>query len=187
MSNTKQQAQLIRWLRWLHRKIAIFLFIFFLVISITGLLLGIKKQTGLLAPTQKGISSDLATWLPIDSLQKIATQLLRDSVSPDLSPEMDRIDIRPQKGIAKFIFKNHYTGLQLDGTTGKLLLIEKRKSDFIEDLHVSILDNLFGTSNEQIKLSYTVVMAISLFMLILSGLWLWYGPKLLRQTRKQKT
>ncbi len=187
MSNTKQQARLIRWLRWLHRKIAIFLFIFFLVISITGLLLGIKKQTGLLSPTQKGISSDLATWLPVDSLQKIATQILRDSVSPDLSPEMDRIDIRPEKGIAKFIFKNHYTGLQLDGTTGKLLLIEKRKSDFIEDLHDgSILDNLFGTSNEQIKLGYTVVMGISLFMLILSGLWLWYGPKLLRQSRKQK-
>ncbi|MBP6686957.1 MAG: PepSY domain-containing protein [Lacibacter sp.] len=188
MSNTKQQAQIIRWLRWLHRKIAIFLFVFFLIISITGLLLGIKKQTGLLSPTQKGISSDLATWLPVDSLQKLAIQILRDSVSSDLSSEMDRIDIRPDKGIAKFVFKQHYTGLQLDGTTGKLLIIEKRKSDFIEDLHDgSFLDNLFGTSNEQIKVGYTVIMSISLFMLILSGLWLWYGPKLLRQNRKQST
>lgn len=188
MSNTKQQARWIRWFRWLHRKIAIFLFVFFLVISITGLLLGIKKQTGLLSPTQKGISSDLATWLPVDSLQKIAIRLLSDSVSADLSPEMDRIDIRPQKGIVKFVFKNHYTGLQLDGTTGKLLLVEKRKSDFIEDLHDgSILDNLFGTSDEPIKVGYTIVMGTSLFMLILSGLWLWYGPKVLRQNRKQKT
>ncbi len=187
MSTTKQQARWIRSFRWLHRKIAIFLFVFFLVVSITGILLGIKKQTGLLASTQKGISSDLSTWLPIDSLQKIALQILRDSVSADLSPELDRIDIRPQKGVVKFVYKNHYKGLQLDGTTGKLLLVEKRKSDFIEDLHDgSFLDNLFGTNDEQIKTGYTLVMGTSLFMLILSGIWLWYGPKLIRRARKQK-
>jgi hypothetical protein len=186
MSNTQQQAKWIRWLRWLHRKIAIFLFVFFFIISITGLLLGIKKQTGLLAPVQKGISTDLATWLPIDSLQKIAVRILHDSISPHLSPDLDRIDIRPGKGIVKFVFKNHYQGLQLDGTTGKLLLIEKRKSDFIENIHDgSILDKLFGTDKDQIKVSYTVIMGTSLLLLVLSGFWLWYGPKKLRRSRKQ--
>jgi len=185
MHNTKQQAKWIRGLRWLHRKIAIFLFVFFFIISVTGLLLGIKKQTGLLAPAQKGVSSDLATWLPVDSLQKIAVQILRDSVSPGLSTGIDRIDIRPQKGIVRFIFKDHYNGLQLDGTTGKLLLIEKRKSDFIENIHDgSILDKLFGTGGEQVKVSYTIIMGLSLFMLVLSGFWLWYGPKRLRKSRK---
>ncbi len=186
MNDTKQQAKWIRWFRWLHRKIAIFLFVFFLIISITGILLGIKKQTGLLAPTQKGASSDPSTWLSIDSLQKNAARYLHDSISPDLSSELDRIDIRPGKGIVKFVFKNHYNGLQLDCTTGKLLLIEKRKSDFIENIHDgSILDKVFGTNKEQVKISYTVLMGFSLFMLILSGLWLWYGPKRLRKSRKQ--
>jgi len=87
MSSTKQQAKWIRRFRWLHRKIAIFLFIFFSLIAITGLLLGIKKQTGLLAPTQKGISADLSTWLPIDSLQKIAIKYLQDSVSVSLNSQ----------------------------------------------------------------------------------------------------
>ncbi|MDZ4808489.1 MAG: PepSY-associated TM helix domain-containing protein [Bacteroidota bacterium] len=185
MKNTKKQAKWIRWFRWLHRKIAIFLFVFFLLISVTGLLLGIKKQTGLLAPTQKGVSSDLSTWLSVDSLKKNAVLYLHDSVSPTLSATIDRIDIRPDKGIIKFTFKDHFKGLQLDGTTGKLLSIETRKSDFIEKLHDgSILDKVFGTGGEQVKVSYTVIMGCSLFLLILSGFWLWYGPKRLRKQRK---
>jgi uncharacterized iron-regulated membrane protein len=186
MNDTKQQAKWIRWFRWLHRKIAIFLFAFFMIISVTGILLGVKKQTGLLAPTQKGVSADLSTWLSIDSLQKNAIRFLHDSVSASLSVAVDRIDVRPDKGIVKFTFKDHFKGLQLDGTTGKLLSIETRKSDFIEKIHDgSILDKIFGTGGDQVKVSYTVIMGLSLFMLIMSGLWLWYGPKYLRKSRKQ--
>jgi len=153
----------------------------------TGLLLGIKKQAGLLAPTQQGVSSDLSTWLPIDSLSKIAVAVLHDSVDTQLSPALDRIDIRPQKGIVKYVFANHYWGLQLDGTTGKLLSIEKRNSDLIEHIHDgSIIDRLLG-SNENIKVSYTVLMGGSLLLLVISGFWLWYGPKRLRQLKKDKT
>ena len=186
MTNTKQQAKWIRRFRWFHRKIAIFLFVFFFIISITGLLLGIKKQTGLLAPTQTGASNDLSTWLSVDSLYKIAAKYLRDSVDPSLSFELDRIDIRPKKGIVKFIFQDHYRALQLDGTTGKILLVEKRKSDLIENIHDgSILDRLFGTGGEEAKVTYTVIMGTSLFMLVLSGFWLWYGPKRLRRSKKR--
>ena len=188
MSNTKRQAKWIRFFRWLHRKIAIFLFVFFFIVSVTGILLGIKKNTGLLAPTQKGTSTDPASWLSIDSLQKNAVAYLRDSVSPDLSPEIDRLDFRPAKGIVKIIFKDHYRGLQIDCTTGELLLIEKRKSDFIENIHDgSILDRIFGTSDEQVKVSYTLVMGTSLFLLVASGFWLWYGPKRLRRSKRRQS
>lgn len=186
MTSTKTQAKWIRWFRWFHRKIAIFLFVFFLLIAITGVLLGIKKQSGLLAPTQKGVSKDLATWLPLDSLQKNAINFLKDSVSAELSSAIDRIDIRPDKGIVKFRFKDHYKGLQLDGSTGQLLSVETRKSDFIEQLHDgSILDKLFGTGNDSAKLTYTITMGVCLFMLVLSGMWLWYGPKVLRRKRRE--
>lgn len=186
MSSTKQQAKWIRWFRWLHRKIAIFLFAFFLIVSVTGLLLGIKKQTGLLAPTKKGVSSDLSTWISIDSLQKNAIRFLHDSVSASLSDAVDRIDVRPDKGIIKFTFKDHFKGLQLDGTTGKLLSIETRKSDFIEKIHDgSILDKVFGTSGDRVKMYYTIVMGFSLFMLTITGFWLWYGPKSLRRKRRK--
>ena len=188
MSNTKTQAKWIRWFRWLHRKIAIFLFVFFLIISVTGLLLGIKKQTGLLAPTQKGVSSDLSTWLSVDSLKKNAVRYLHDSVFPTLSGTVDRIDIRPDKGIIKFTFKDHFKGVQLDGTTGKLLSIEIRKSDFIEKIHDgSILDRIFHTDGDQIKVGYTITMGFCLFMLVLSGIWIWYGPRMIRMKKRQKS
>ena len=187
MTNTKQQAKWIRRFRWLHRKIAIFLFIFFFIISITGFLLGWKKKTGLLAPTQKGVSTNPDGWLSLDSLNKLAVHYLHDSVDANLSKELDRFDIRPSKGIVKFVFADHYWGLQLDCTTGKLLSIEKRNSDLIEDIHDgTILDKLFGT-DEKSMLGYTTVMGISLFMLTITGFWLWYGPKRLRINRKKES
>lgn len=183
--NTKKQAKLLRIFRFIHRKIAICLFALFFILSTTGFLLGWKKKTGLLAPTQKGISTNHADWLSIDSLHKLAVQYLHDSVNINLSGELDRIDIRPSKGIAKFVFKNHYWGLQMDCSTGRLLLIEKRNSDLIEDIHDgTILDRLFGT-DESAMLGYTTIMGISLFMLTLTGFWLWYGPKKLRKRRKR--
>jgi len=148
-------------------------------------LLGIKKQTGLQAPTQKGVSKDLATWLPVDSLHRLANTFLRDSIRKDLSNDLDRIDIRPEKGIVKFVYVDHYWSLQLDGTTGKLLSIEKRNSDLIENIHDgSILDKLWGTG-EMAKIVYTVGSGICLTLLIMSGFWLWFGPKRLRQTKRK--
>lgn len=181
-------ANLIRLLRKIHRTIAIFLFAFFLVISITGLLLGWKKNSGglILPPNSKGVSADLKNWLPFDSLHSIAVKALRDSVSPDLSPELERIDARPQKGMVKFVFEKRYWEIQLDGTTGKVLQITKRTSDIIENIHDgTILDVLFNTKNDPFKLSYTAIMGLSLLMLTLSGFWLWYGPKRLRKRKKK--
>lgn len=185
MTDTKKRARWVRAFRWLHRTIAIPLLLFFFVVSLTGLLLGLKKNTGLLAPTQKGVSADLSGWLSMDSLHKIALGVYRDSIVPGETGKLDRIDVRPDKGIAKFTFKDGYWGVQLDCTSGKLLLVEKRHSDFIEDVHDgSILDNLFDTPGEEIKLVYTTVMGVSLLLLVVSGFWLWYGPKRIREGRR---
>ena len=189
---TKEQphyksANLIRTFRKIHRQIAIFLFVLFFIISITGLLLGWKKNSfGIIqAATSKGISSDLKTWLPIDSLQTIAINTLHDSISPNLSTELERIDARPSKGILKFVFLDDYWEVQLDGATGKVMNINRRRSDIIENIHDgTILDVLFNTKNDQFKLSYTSIMGLALLMLTLSGFWLWYGPKKLRKQKQ---
>ncbi|UFH45138.1 PepSY domain-containing protein [Flavobacterium galactosidilyticum] len=184
-----KSANLLRILRKLHRQIAIFLFAFFLIISITGLLLGWKKNSFgiILPPTSKGVSTDLKTWLPLDSLQTIAVTTLHDSISKTLSSDIERIDARPSKGIVKFVFNDDYWEIQLDGTTGNVLQINRRKSDIIENIHDgTILDVLFNTKNDQFKLSYTTIMGLALLALTGTGFWLWYGPKRIRQQKQNR-
>jgi hypothetical protein len=123
--------------------------------------------------------------LPIDSLQTIAINTLHDSISPNLTSELERIDARPSKGILKFVFSDDYWEIQLDGTTGKVMNINRRSSDIIENIHDgTILDVLFNTKNDQFKLSYTTIMGLALLMLTMSGFWLWYGPKKLRKQKQ---
>ena len=179
-----KQAKVLRVFRKIHRVTGALLFVFFFIVAITGLLLGWKKHSAglILADTQSGTSSDLTTWLPMDILQLLAVQFLHQNVSPSLSDEIDRIDVRPGKGVVKFSFKNHYWGLQLDGSTGKLLQVEQRRSDFIEHIHDgSIIDNLLNTSAGLFKLFYTTVMGLALILFTVTGFWLWYGPKRMRK------
>lgn len=160
------------------------LFAVFLVVAITGLLLGWKKHSGgMILPTSyTGTSTNLSDWLPFDSLHRQATRILHDSVSPDLSLELERIDARPDKGMVKFVFIDHFYGIQLDAATGELLHIERRTSDFIENIHDgSILDYLFETDGEQIKLAYTSIIGLALLTFTITGVWLWIGPKRLRK------
>lgn len=182
-----KQARLIRIFRKIHRSVGVFLFVFFFIVSISGLLLGWKKHSGgtIHPKSYKGSSTNLKDWLPIDSLHTIACSVFRDSVSSDLSLELERIDIRKDKGMVKFVFVDHFWGIQLDGSTGQLLQIEKRRSDFIEKIHDgSILDYYFGTTGEQIKLVYTSVMGIALLTFTITGFWLWYGPIRMRKNKK---
>lgn len=159
---------------------------FFLIVSLSGLMLGWKKNSfGLILPeSSKGKSSDIKTWLPWDSLRAVAIKALHDSVSSTLSPKLERIDARPQKGIVKFVFEDNYWEVQVDGMTGKVLQIDQRRSDIIENIHDgTILDVLFNTKNDQFKLSYTSIMGGALLMLIITGGWLWYGPKKIRRKK----
>jgi hypothetical protein len=188
-SERQKQAKLLRTVRKIHRTCAVFLFFFFFIISITGLSLGWKKHSNglIMAKTYQGSSTDLSDWLSIDSLHKKACNFLIDSVNVKLSTEIDRIDIRKDKGVVKFIFKNHFTALQLDGVTGKILHVEIRRSDFLEKLHDgSIIDFCLGIKSDIFKLIYTTIMGLALFTFTITGVWLWYGPIRMRNSSRGK-
>ncbi len=182
----RYQAALLHKARVLHRTMGAALFVFFALIAITGLLLGWKKHNTWIYPkSQKGTTSDLSAWLPVDSLNRIANRVLHDSVDATLSTTLDRIDIRPDKGMVKFVYADHFWGLQLDGATGKLLQIERRRSDFIEKLHDgSLFDHYLKVSGGWIKLSYTTVTSVALLGFTITGFWLWYGPKRMRRHQR---
>lgn len=184
MSTHKKQAKIIHFFRRTHRQIAIILFAFFMIVAITGLLLGWKKNSfGIILPkVNSGKSSDLKTWIPFDSLHTIAIKTLHDSISPDLAVDLERIDVRPQKGIVKFVFADDYWEVQLDGSTGSVLSVNRRNSDIIENIHDgTIIDVIFNTKNGEFKLIYVTILSITLLFLCVSGFWLWYGPKKLKQ------
>ena len=182
----QSQAKILRIFRKVHRTTGAFLFAFFFIISITGFLLGLKKNSNelLLPYTYIGTSNNLSDWTSIEELHNLANSALHDSISTNLSLELDRIDIRKEKGIAKFIYKNHTNEVQLDGATGRVLSIGKRHSDTIENIHDgSILDSYFNTSYGQIKVIYTTIMSLALLTFTITGFWLWYGPKRMRKIR----
>lgn len=180
----QRQARVLRVFRTVHRTTGALLFVFFFIVSVTGFLLGWKKNSGgtIMAPSYRGTTTDMKAWLPVDSLHAVAVRIFRDSVSSTRSAELDRIDIRPDRGMVKFVFVDGFWGLQLDMATGRLLTIERRRSDFIEKVHDgSILDYYFGIGSGALKLLYTTVMSLALLLFTVTGFWLWYGPKRMRR------
>lgn len=184
----KRQARILRNFRTLHRKFGAALFTFFFIVAVTGLMLGWKKHSGGLiqAKPQQGTTDDLTKWLPIGDLHKIAERVLKDSVGQELSATLERIDIRKDKGVVKFIYTDHFWEIQLDGATGNVLSVDQRRSDIIEKIHDgSILDFYTNTSDGQIKLFYTTLMGIGLMVFTITGFWLWYGPQRMRKNKNQ--
>ena len=187
--NKSELARVIRTFRKIHRITASILFLFFFVMAVTGLLLGLKKHSGELiqAKSYRGTSTDFRDWLPMDILYASACNIFRDSISTTLPTELDRIDVQKEKGMVKFIFAKGFWGIQIDGATGKLLRIERRRSDLIEKVHDgSIVDYYIGTRNGVFKLIYTIVMGLSLLIFTVTGFWLWYGTKRLRRESKRE-
>lgn len=183
-SKRKRQAKFLRFIRKIHRITGAFLFAFFFLVAITGLLLGWKKHSNglILAKTYQGSSTNLEEWLPLETLRLNACKFLHEKVSPDLSLELDRIDVRQDKGTVKFVFVEGYWGIQVDGKTGELLYVERRRADFIENLHDgSIFDKYLKTDNGQIKLIYTTVLGMALLTFTVTGFWLWFGPKQMKK------
>ncbi len=188
MNSRQKQAKILRGFRRIHKYTGAFLFVFFFFVSISGLVLGWKSNSfGIIIPkTHVGSTSELNQWKSVDELHGIALQTLRDSIGQKLSPELNRIDIRQQKGIVKFVFENHIWEIQLDGATGEVLQLGKRHSDWLENVHDgSIVDQYLETSNGQFKLFYTTTMGVALLVFTITGFWMWYGPKRMRRRTKK--
>lgn len=183
----KRQAKVIRIARKIHRMSAILLFFFFFFVAITSVLLGWKKHSGdyLMPETRRGTSADLNRWMPLQQLDSIALAAFSSSFATEPSPEIDRMDVRKDDGIVKFTFKNNFKEVQLDGATGDVLSTGVRRSDFIESIHDgSVLDEFFGTGSGVLKLLYSTIMGLGLLFFTITGFWLWYGPKRMKNSKK---
>ncbi len=181
MSDSKVQTKVkaLRWIRSLHKWLGLPLIIFFFVIGITSILLAWKKKAELLPPTLK-TKVEQGEWISPAEMVRIA-EVEMEKIGE--STEVDRIDIRPDKGVAKVSFKTHFTEVQLDGLSGEVLSIGTRHSDWIEKVHDgSIVDYYLG-GDEATKLTYSTLTALGLILMSLSGFYLWYFPKVIRKIK----
>jgi uncharacterized iron-regulated membrane protein len=156
------------------------LILFFLVIGVTSILLAWKKKVELLPPTLE-TKVENGTWLRPSELVVIGEQ---EMIKRGEDSEVDRIDIRPDKGTAKVTFKNHFTEVQVDGYSGEVLSIATRHSDWIEKVHDGSIVDFYTTGDEGAKLTYSTLVSIGLILLAFSGFYLWYYPKLIRKLKE---
>jgi uncharacterized iron-regulated membrane protein len=166
----------LRKFRFVHKWIGISVVLFMLLTSTTGVLLGWKKNVELLQPaTKEGSSLALAEWISFDKVARIASKAIDSVTSKKI--EIDRMDVRPDKGIIKVTFKEEYWEAQIDGGTGKVLSVAQRHADWIEHLHDGSI------ISEPFKIFYTNYLGWGLLFLSVTGFWLWYGPKVIRKVK----
>ena len=167
-----------RFRKW-HRLTGLTLAILLAISAITGVLLSLKKDIALIQPpTQKGSESPMTAWKPLHELESIARSSLYLNYPAQQNNPVDRIDVRPSKGIVKVLFEQGYWEVQVDAVSGEVKSIAQRHSDWIEALHDgSIISDGF-------KLISMNLIGFGLLLLICSGIWLYYGPRKVREERK---
>ena len=137
----------------------------------------IRDSSWIQPPTQRGVSIEDQSLLDLDSLLEIVQEIPEANVAQ--WSDIDRFDIRPNKGVAKVRCKNRWE-VQLDLTSGELLSSKYRRSDFIESLH----DGSFFA--DWCKLFVFLPNGIVLLGLLVSGIWLWYLPIKSRRNKKRR-
>lgn len=169
-------VNILRKFRSIHKFVGILLALFLTIVAVSGVILGWKKDVALLQPVAiDGSSSNLDEWVSLNEIA-LSTQRAIDSLGLQEN-SIDRMDVRPDKGMIKVLLSEGYWEVQVDGKTGKVLSVAKRHADWIEHLHDgSLISDTF-------KVGYTNIIGLGLLTLAISGLWLWYGPKVIRRSK----
>lgn len=166
--------------RKLHKIVAIVLVFFILLMSITGVLLTWKSEL-LLKPETSKIEQKKSTLIPLETLQQNAITFI-DSLN--LSTTINRIDYRPAKGIAKVRFEDHFTELQIDCYSGKIVSVKQRTDTIIEMIHDgSIMDYFIKNDASLFKLFYGTLIGLGLIFISVSGIILWRNPKKIKKIK----
>ncbi len=120
-----------RRLRKIHSWGAIGIAVPLIIVIVSGLMLQVKKQVLWVQPaTMRGQGT--APSLSFEAILKIAQTVPEANLSG--WKDIDRLDVRPKKGVVKIRAKNRWE-IQLDHQTGDVLQVAYRRSDLIEAIH----------------------------------------------------
>jgi hypothetical protein len=146
------------------------------ILLASGLLLQTKKDWGWVQPPEQRGSA--AT--PQVSLEAILAAVAGEAqLGVDGWADVNRIDLRPGKGLAKVWLHSGWE-VQVDLGTAAILHVAYRRSDLIESIH----DGSYFAGNWT-KLGVFLPTGAALLFLWLSGLWLFLIPILAKRRRRR--
>ena len=165
------------WNRKIHYWAAILIALPILIVIASGILLQMKKQWTWVQPAeQRGTGTK-----PVIGLEDVMTSLQR---VPDMGvrgwDDVNRIDLRPSKGVAKVWLRNGYE-VQVDLGTGAVLQTAYRRSDIIETIHDG---SYFG--GDWTKLGVVLPAGVVLLAMWITGIWLFIAPIVARRKRRRR-
>lgn len=176
MSRDPVRKALNKWSRKVHRWLTIALGVPILVILASGVVLQLKKDVDWIQPpTQRG-SADTPT-LSFDDILAAARAVPEADI--DSWADVDRLDVRPTRGVIKIRADNRYE-IQIDAHTADVLSVAYRRSDLIEAIH----DGSFF--HDAAKLWIFLPAGVALLALWLTGVYLWWMPHGARRARAKR-
>lgn len=165
-----------KWTRKTHHWGAIVILIPVVVIIGTGILLQMKKEINWIQPpTTHGEVINNPTLSFDDILAAVKTAKQAQINSWD---DIDRLDIRIGKGIAKVRGKNRWE-VQVDTHSGKVLQVAYRRSDLIESIHDG------SWFHDKAKLWLFLPSGMILLILWLTGVYMVILPLIVKWNRKK--
>jgi hypothetical protein len=141
----------------------------------SGLLLQSKKHWSWVQPTeQRGTGT-----VPVIDLEGMLDAVKAvPGMNVQTWADVNRIDVRADRGLAKVWLLNGYE-VQVDLGTGRVLQTAYRRSDLIESIHDG---SVFA--GDWTKLGLFLPAGIVVFLLWLSGMWMWWVPFSAKRKRR---
>lgn len=117
--------------RQFHLWAALVIFLPVIIVVTSGVLLQVKKEFTWIQPsTMKGSQREPS--LSFEQILLIAKTVPQAQINT--WNDIDRLDVRPSKGVIKIQAKNAWE-IQINGETGEILQTAYRRSDTIEQIH----------------------------------------------------
>jgi uncharacterized iron-regulated membrane protein len=117
--------------RDIHRWGSIITAVPVIVIIVSGIVLQLKKDVAWVQPpTREGVDSQPT--ISFDRILEVAMSVPKAEI--DSWQDVDRLDVRPSKGIVK-VRANSRWEIQIDTSTGEIHQVSYRRSDLFESIH----------------------------------------------------
>jgi uncharacterized iron-regulated membrane protein len=163
--------------RKVHHWISIAIVFPLLLVVITGILLLVRKDfAAIQPPTQRG-----SALVPTLAFERVL--LAAQSAAPQAQirgwQDIDRLDVRPDKGVIKVRARNHWE-IQLDASSGEVLQVAYRRSELIESLHDGSYFHDYA--------DYLVMLpnALVLLTLVITGIHMFFYPRVAKRRRLRR-